>query len=78
MNKKEILNKKFEDNTVLFPQMTAKELEELISKICLKENNKLYRRFAGHLHKQEDYLKELESNAEDLKIFLRSAIKNGN
>ncbi|WP_407268917.1 hypothetical protein [Radiobacillus sp. PE A8.2] len=51
---------------------------ENVREIVNDENNKLYRRIAGHFHKNNDELKQVLQELEDLKIFIRYAIKSEN
>jgi uncharacterized membrane protein YgaE (UPF0421/DUF939 family) len=52
------------------------EFENFIRSIIKKENEKLYRRIAGHFHKQEDSLHDMEGEIDDLKKHMEYIIKS--
>lgn len=68
----EATKEKIESNTVNY--LSQDDLDEI--QILLKsENERLYKRFAGHFHKLNDTISELSEDVEDLKIFIKYALK---
>ncbi|MBD1222778.1 hypothetical protein IC602_09155 [Virgibacillus halodenitrificans] len=55
--------------------LTEKDKNE-IKEILNRESEKLYKRLAGHFHKQENILENIQEEIEDLKIFVKYKIQN--
>ena len=71
---------KAEEGTINFPALTdedKKYIEDIVSSVVKRESNHLYKRLSGLFHKEEDvYLKQIMSDVDDLKIFIKHLIKS--